>query len=69
MIRKFLYIINSRPNISYSIGVLSRFMSKPQVPHLDVAKQMFRYLKGMVNHEIFFQNNGSKKIEGFIDVN
>jgi hypothetical protein len=44
-------------------------MSKPQVPHLDVAKQMFRYLKGMVNHEIFFQNNGSKKIEGFIDVN
>jgi hypothetical protein len=40
-------------------------MNKPQVPHFDVAKQVFRYLKGMVDHEILFRNDGSKKIEGF----
>jgi hypothetical protein len=42
-------------------------MSKPQVPHLDVAKQVFRYLKGMADHEIFFRKNVSKKIEGNAD--
>jgi hypothetical protein len=43
-------------------------MSKPQIPHLDVVKQMFKYLKGMIDHEIFFRKNGSKKIDGFINV-
>jgi hypothetical protein len=43
-------------------------MSKPQVLHLDVVKQMFRYLKCTIDHGIFFQKNGSKKIKGFIDV-
>jgi hypothetical protein len=65
MIGKLFYLTNSRLDISYSIRVFSRFMSKPQVPHLDVAKLVFRYLKGMADHEIFFQKNVSKKIEGF----
>jgi hypothetical protein len=42
-------------------------MSKPQVYHLNVAKQMFKYLKGTVDHGIFFRKNGSKKIESFTD--
>jgi hypothetical protein len=67
MIGKLLYLTNSRSNISYSIGVLSRFMNKPQVFHLNAAKQMFRYLKGMVDHEIFFRKNKSKKIKGFTE--
>jgi hypothetical protein len=67
MIGKLLYFTNSRPNISYSIGVLSKFMNKPQVLHLNVAKQVFKYFKGMVDHEIFFRKNKSKKIKGFTD--
>jgi len=67
MIGKLFYLTNSRLDISYSTRVFNRFMSKPQVPHLDVAKQVFRYLKGMADHEIFFRKNVSKKIEGNAD--
>ncbi len=42
-------------------------MSKPQVPQLNAAKQMFKYLKGTIDHGIFFRKNGSKKIESFTD--
>jgi hypothetical protein len=38
-------------------------MNKPQVLHLDVVKQMFRYLKCTIDHGIFFQKKESKKIK------
>ncbi len=45
-------------------------MSKPQVLHLNVAKKMFKYLEGMIDHGIFFRKNESKKIESFTyDIN
>jgi len=68
MIGKLLYLTNFKLNISYSIRVCNRFMTKPQVLHLDVIKQVFRYFKCTVDHGILFKKNGFKKIEGFIDV-
>jgi hypothetical protein len=32
--------------------VVSRFLAKPQQPHLNVAKQILGYLKGTVNYGI-----------------
>jgi hypothetical protein len=43
-------------------------MIKPQVLHLDVIKQVFRYLKCTIDHGILLKKNGFKKIEGFIDI-
>ncbi len=43
-------------------------MNKPQVLHLDVVKQKFRYFKCTTNHGVIFQKNGSKKIKGFTNV-
>ena len=38
--------ISTRPDISYAVGVLSRFISAPQAHHWDAAKRVLRYLKG-----------------------
>jgi hypothetical protein len=38
--------INSRPDISHAVGILSRFMSCPTTTHWEASKHLLRYLKG-----------------------
>ena len=40
------FLCNSRPDISYGVGLLSRFMGNPQSPHMTATKHILRYLKG-----------------------
>ena len=48
IMEKVLHLTNSRPDISYATGVLSRYMQNPQLPHLKAAKHLLRYLRGTV---------------------
>ncbi|OIT23111.1 putative mitochondrial protein, partial [Nicotiana attenuata] len=40
-----IYLTHSRPDISFSVGVISRFMHKPLKHHLGAAKRILRYQK------------------------
>jgi hypothetical protein len=45
IVGSLLYLsVKTRPDISHAVGVLSRFMSCPRVPHLKAAKQVVRYI-------------------------
>jgi hypothetical protein len=63
MIAKLFYLTKSRPDISYSIWVFNRFMNKPQVPHLHVVKQIYRYLKCTTDHGTFFQKLDPRRLK------
>ena len=39
------YLCNSRPNIAYAVGIISRFMSEPRASHLLAAKRVMSYIK------------------------
>ena len=41
------YLINTRPDITYSVNYLSRYMNKPSAEHMSAAKRSLRYIKGM----------------------
>lgn len=43
------YLVNTRPDITFSVGVLSRFMEKPTTTHMAAVKQILRYIKGTLN--------------------
>lgn len=40
------YILHTRPDLSYSVGVLSRYMQQPKESHGAALKQILRYLQG-----------------------
>ncbi|XP_073220735.1 secreted RxLR effector protein 161-like [Cicer arietinum] len=39
------YLCNTRPDISYSVGLISRFIEKPRTSHYMEAKRILRYIK------------------------
>jgi len=42
------YLVNTRPDSAYSVGVASRFMEAPSIAHWGAVKQIIRYLKGTI---------------------
>ena len=46
MVGKLIYLAHTRPAIAYAVGVVSRFMHRPQVQHMDAVHRILRYLKG-----------------------
>ena len=45
----------TRPDISYIVNNLCRFISKPAKEHWEVAKRVLRYLKQPKQRELYFQ--------------
>ena len=47
LVGSLLYLsVNTRPDISHAVGILSRFMACPTDQHWEAAKHILRYLKG-----------------------
>lgn len=52
-----IYLLNNtRLDMSYAVGQLARFMSKPGIIHLQFAKQLLRYLNGTRTVGITYSN-------------
>lgn len=65
----FRYLLHTRPDLSYCVGVLSRYMSSPRVSHGAAIKQCLRYLKGTTSYGITFERSGKNatKLLGYSD--
>ncbi|XP_050920268.1 uncharacterized mitochondrial protein AtMg00810-like [Lathyrus oleraceus] len=48
------YLCNTRPNLVFSVSVVSKFMEKQKVSHLEEDKRILRYAKGTIGCRIFF---------------
>ncbi|KAG6509279.1 hypothetical protein ZIOFF_034672 [Zingiber officinale] len=42
------YLLHTRSDLSYSVGMASRYMERPTIMHHRVVKQILRYLKGTI---------------------
>ena len=57
MIGCLLYLIASRPDIAFSVGVCSRFQSNPKVSHLNDVKRIIKYVVELVIMDCFIANS------------
>ena len=63
------YLLHTRPDLAYSVGVLSRYMHSPRASHGAAMKQCLRYLQGTASLGLTFRRVASKmpRLIGYSD--
>ncbi|XP_013594528.1 PREDICTED: uncharacterized mitochondrial protein AtMg00810-like [Brassica oleracea var. oleracea] len=61
------YLLHTRPDLCYAVGVLSRYMHNPRDSHGQAIKHILRYVKGTTNYGLFFKRDGSRSVVGYSD--
>jgi hypothetical protein len=61
------YLLHTRPDLSFPVGLLSRFMQDPKESHSGAIKQVMRYLRGTLSYGVHYSSKGSNKLVGFSD--
>ena len=61
------YLTSTRPDIVYGVGLISRYMEKPDQSHLQAAKKILRYVNGIRNRGILYSLAKKYDLVGYID--
>ncbi|KAG6476800.1 hypothetical protein ZIOFF_066048 [Zingiber officinale] len=61
------YLMCTRPDILYAIGLVSRYMEDPTTTHLKIAKRILRYIKGTIDFGLLYSTSNHFKLEGYSD--
>ncbi|RLM98852.1 hypothetical protein C2845_PM06G26760 [Panicum miliaceum] len=61
------YLMNSRPDLAYSVGYLSRFMESPTAEHMVAIKRVLRYIAGTLHYGCYYQREKEAQLTGFSD--
>lgn len=68
MVGGLRYLVHTRPNIAYVVGIISLFMERPTITHLNAAKRILRYIKGTLNFRLVYsKNSGNNVLSGYSD--
>jgi hypothetical protein len=57
----------TRPNILYGVGLINRYMETPDQSHLNTAKRILRYIKGIINKGMFYTSSTNFNLVGYSD--
>lgn len=67
LVGKLLFLTKTRPDISYAVSVVSRFMQSPQEIHLQAAKHILRYVRRYPDLGLSFRQGDTNCLRGFTD--
>ncbi|XP_017618008.1 uncharacterized mitochondrial protein AtMg00810-like [Gossypium arboreum] len=62
-----MYLTTTRPNITYTVNLICRFMECPKEMYLQTAKRIFRYLQGTIDYGILYKKAEKSALIGFMD--
>ena len=60
------YLVNTRPDLAYSVGYISRFMENPTTEHLAAVKRVLRYVTGTLHYGCFYKKKDAQLV-GYSD--
>ena len=61
------YLTLTRPDLIFSVGYLSRFMSKPYSNHMAAAKRVLRYIKGTLDYGLVYESDKEPRLTRYCD--
>jgi hypothetical protein len=64
LVGSLLYLTLSRPDLSYAIGALSRFMQEPHELHWKATKHILRYVHGIITFGIHYSSDSTLDLMG-----
>jgi hypothetical protein len=48
------YLTHTRPDLTFSVGYVSRFMQQPTTEHQQAVKRIIRYIVGTLDHGLYY---------------
>ncbi|KAK9706501.1 hypothetical protein RND81_07G130100 [Saponaria officinalis] len=67
IVGSLMYLTATRPDIMYSVSLISRYTEKPTHMHLSAAKRILRYLQGTKDFGLLYQTGQKPHLYGFTD--
>ena len=67
IIGSLLYLIASRPDISYSVGVCARYQANPKEYHMTALKRIIKYVKTTAEFGVWYSKDTSDVLTGYSD--
>ena len=67
LIEKFIYLTVTRPDITFAVGVLCRFMHQPREVHWTTAMRILPYIKSSPEKDLLYKKYGHVRIFGYSD--
>jgi hypothetical protein len=61
------YLVNTRPDLAFSVGYVSRFMERPTTEHLVAVNRVLRYIAGTLHYGCHYQRRRGALLEGYSD--
>ncbi|GAV61090.1 hypothetical protein CFOL_v3_04618 [Cephalotus follicularis] len=67
LVGKLNYLTVTRPDIAFSVSVVSQFLASPKITHWNAVIRILRYLKGNPGRELVYRYYGHRRVKGFSD--
>ncbi|GJR17553.1 retrovirus-related pol polyprotein from transposon TNT 1-94 [Tanacetum coccineum] len=62
-----MYLITSRPDLTFAVCMCARYQEKPIEKHLHAIKRIFKYLRGTVNRGLWYPKDSSISLTTYAD--
>uniref|UniRef100_A0A8R7PAF0 Reverse transcriptase Ty1/copia-type domain-containing protein n=1 Tax=Triticum urartu TaxID=4572 RepID=A0A8R7PAF0_TRIUA len=67
LVGRLIYLPHTRPDIAFSVSVVSQFMHDPRTRHMDAVIRIIRYLKGCPGRGLLYTSHGNLQVECYTD--
>lgn len=67
VVGKLNYLTNTRPDLSFAVQSLSRFMQEPRTPHFKAMEHVLKYIKGTEGQGILMKVIDTISLQAFSD--
>ena len=68
LIGSLMYLVNTRPNLSFVVNTLSQFMVEPRRVHWITAKHVLRYIARIVYYGLYYVRGDGVRLVGYSDL-